>query len=68
MIIRNSPCGSADSQISPVKLLEIYKSAKKLEGSCKIVKYIGTIQQKQFDVSIFQDENGNYWYNRYQVL
>ena len=66
MIIRNSPRDNADSQI-PVKLLEIYKSAKKLEGSCKIVKYIGTIQQKQFDVSIFQDENGNYWYNRYQV-
>ena len=68
MIIRNSPRDNADSQISSVKLLEIYKSAKKLEGNCKIVKYIGTIQQKQFDVSIFQDENGNYWYNRYQVL
>ena len=68
MIIRNDLYDSADSQISSVKLLEIYKSAKKLEGSCKIVKYIGTIQQKQFDVSIFQDENGNYWYNRYQVL
>ena len=66
MIIRNNLYGSADSQIS-AKLLEIYKSAKKLEGSCKI-KYIGTIQQKQFDVSIFQDEDGNYWYNRYQVL
>lgn len=68
MIIRNDLYGSADSQTSSVKLLEIYKSAKKLEGICKIVKYIGTIQQKQFDVSIFQDENGNYWYNRYQVL
>ena len=68
MIIRNSPRDNADSQMSSVKLLEIYKSAKKLEGSCKIAKYIGTIQQKQFDVSIFQDENGNYWYNRYQVL
>lgn len=67
MIIRNNLYGSADSQISSAKLMEIYKSAKKLEGSCKI-KYIGTIQQKQFDVSIFQDEDGNYWYNRYQVL
>lgn len=68
MIIRNSSHDNADLQISLVKLLEIYKSAKKLEGCCKIVKYIGTIQQKQFDVSIFQDEDGNYWYNRYQVL
>lgn len=58
------------TEFTQAELDAIFSGARELgtHGKCKIVSVAGTLRKGDCDVSIFMDENGDFWYNKYQMV